>query len=148
MDYRQPVARSEWKTAQNIACRYDIEIDKVDLGVSLVSDREEFFGRNALFILAAAETIQQGPMVAALGIHALTGYYDTTPLFIRHMQRLLNGYSGGAVTLCVPFLSHISYQSRGHSIRKRERWPASPDLQLRRAGLTRVREMPVLPCQD
>ena len=106
VDYGQPAGMSEWESAQRIASHYQIEIDKVDLGISLVSDRGEFFGRNALFILTAAGTIRQRPMVVALGIHALTDYYDTTPLFVRHMQRLLNGYSGGAVTLSVPFLSH------------------------------------------
>lgn len=113
VDYGQPAARSEWKAAQNIASHYDIEIDKVDLGVSLVSDRGEFFGRNALFILAAAGTIPQRPLVIALGIHALTDYYDTTPLFARDMQRLLNGYSGGAVTLSLPFLPHTKAEVIG-----------------------------------
>ena len=106
VDYGQPAARSEWKAAQSIASHHKIEIDKVVLGVSLVSDRGEFFGRNALFILTAAGTIPLRPLVIALGIHALTDYYDTTPLFVRDMQRLLNGYSGGAVTLSVPFLAH------------------------------------------
>ena len=113
VDYGQPAVRSEWKAAQSIASHYEIEIDKADLGVSLVSDRGEFFGRNALFILTAAGTIQQRPMVVVSGIHALTRFYDTTPLFVRHMQRLLNGYSGGAVTLCVPFLSHTKAEVIG-----------------------------------
>ena len=106
VDYGQLAAQSEWQAAQRIASHYLIEIEKVTLGVGLVSDRGEFFGRNALFVLAAAGTIPQRPLAIALGIHALTDYYDTTPLFVRDMQRLLNGYSGGAVTLCVPFLSH------------------------------------------
>ena len=113
VDYRQPAALSEWEAAQRIASHYQIEIDKVDLGISLVSDRGEFFGRNALFILTAAGTIRQRPMVVALGIHALADYYDTTPLFVRHMQRLLNGYSGGTVTLSVPFLAHTKGEVTG-----------------------------------
>ena len=105
VDYGQPAARSEWEAAQRIASHYQIEIDKVDLGISLVSDRGEFFGRNALFILTAAGTIPQRPLTVALGIHALTDYYDATPLFVKHVERLLNGYSGGSVTLSVPFLA-------------------------------------------
>ena len=57
VDYGQSAAQSEWQAARSIASHYEIEIDKVDLGVSLVSDRGEFFGRNALFILTAAGTI-------------------------------------------------------------------------------------------
>ena len=106
VDYGQPAARSEWEAAQHVASHYQIEIDRVDLGVSLVSDRGEFFGRNALFILTAAGALTQRPLTIALGIHALTDYYDTTPLFIKHMQRLLNGYSGGSVSLSVPFLTY------------------------------------------
>ena len=105
VDYGQPAAQSEWQAAQRIASHYLIEIEKVTLGVGLVSDRGEFFGRNALFVLAAAGAITERPLTIALGIHAHTDYYDTTPLFVKHIERLLNGYSGGSVTLCVPFLA-------------------------------------------
>ena len=106
VNYGQPAARSEWEAAQRIASHYQIEVDKVDLGISLVSDMGEFFGRNALFILTAAATTPQRPLMVALGIHALADYYDTTPLFVKQIQGLLNGYSGGAVTLSAPFLAH------------------------------------------
>ena len=104
-DYGQPAAGSEWEAAQGIASHYQIEIEKIDLGVSLVSDRGEFFGRNALFILTAASVIANRPLTVAIGIHTLSDYYDTKPLFIRHMERLLNGYSGGTVSLYTPFLA-------------------------------------------
>ena len=42
VDYGQPAARSEWEAAQRIASHYQIEVEKVELGVSLVSDRGEF----------------------------------------------------------------------------------------------------------
>ena len=113
VDYGQPTALSEWESAQHIASHYQIEIDKVDLGISLASDRGKFFGRNALFILTAAGTIRRRPLIVALGIHALSDYYDTTPLFARDMQRLLNGYSGGAITLSVPFLAHTKAEVVG-----------------------------------
>ena len=106
VDYGQPAAQSEWEAAQRVANHYQIEIEKVVLGANLVSDRGEFFGRNALLVLTAAGTIPKRPLVVALGIHALADYYDTTPLFVRHLERLLNGYSGGAVTLSVPFLAN------------------------------------------
>ena len=57
------------------------------------------------FVLAAAGTTKRRPLTVAIGIHALTDYYDTTTLFIKHTQRLLNGYSGGSVTLSAPFLA-------------------------------------------
>ncbi len=113
VDYGQPAALSEWEAAQRVADYYQIEIEKVVLGANLVSDRGEFFGRNALFVLTAAGTTSKRPLIVALGIHALADYYDTTPLFVRHMQKLLNGYSGGAVTLSVPFLAHTKSEIVG-----------------------------------
>ena len=105
-DYGQAAALSEWKAAQRIASYYNINVQKVELGFTLVANQGEFFGRNALFILTAAGVVKQRPLTIALGIHALTDYYDTKPLFVRHMRRLLNGYSGGMVTLAVPFLDN------------------------------------------
>ena len=105
IDYGQPAARSEWEAAQGIASLYQIKVEKVDLGVTLVSDRGEFFGRNALFILTAAGVVDYRPLTIAIGIHALSDYYDTKPLFIKHMERLLNGYSGGTVSLYTPFIA-------------------------------------------
>ena len=110
VNYGQAAAESEWKAAQDIADYYGVEIERVELGFSLVVDNGEFFGRNALFILTAAGVIPQRPLDVALGIHALTDYYDTTPLFVRHVERLLNGYSGGEVTLSAPYLAHTKQE--------------------------------------
>ena len=105
VDYGQPSARSEWSAAQKIARHYAIAIRRVSLGFSLASQEGEFFGRNALLVLIAAGLTETRPLQVALGIHALSLYYDTTPLFLRHTQRLLNGYFGGSVTLSAPFLA-------------------------------------------
>ena len=106
VDYGQPSAASEWETAQRIACHYQIGIRKVSLDAGLVSYKGEFFGRNALLVLTAAGTTPLRPLSICIGIHALSNYYDTTPLFFKHIQRLLNGYSGGSVTLAAPFLAN------------------------------------------
>ena len=106
VDYGQPSAHSEWEAAQNVAAHYAVEVERVGLGFGLISDNGEFFGRNALFILSAAGFIKRRPLLVALGIHSLTEYYDTTPLFSRHMEQLLDGYSGGDVELSTPFLAH------------------------------------------
>ena len=105
IDYGQPSARSEWSAAQEIARHYAVAIRRVGLGFHLASNEGEFSGRNALLVLAAAGMTETRPLQIALGIHALSKYYDTTPLFLRHMQRMLNGYFGGSVALSVPFLA-------------------------------------------
>lgn len=104
-DYGQPASRSEWSAALHVSRHYDIKLSQVNLGFPLISHEGEFFGRNALLILAAASVTQIRPLRIVIGIHALSEYYDTTPLFLRQMQRMLNGYFGGSVTLSAPFLA-------------------------------------------
>ena len=106
IDYGQPAADSEWEAARRIAAHYNVTIKRIELGFSLVDRSGEFFGRNTLFILAAAGVTGKRPLTVALGIHALTDYYDTTPLFVRHVERILNGYSDGEVSLKLPFLAN------------------------------------------
>jgi 7-cyano-7-deazaguanine synthase len=103
-DYGQPARRSEWEAAQAIAEHYHIDVSRFRLGFRLAALDGEFFGRNALFALAAAGTDPVGPLVIAAGIHTSSPYYDTTPSFVADIQRLLDGYSGGTVTFAAPFL--------------------------------------------
>ena len=48
VDYGQPAAASEWKAAEWVANHYHIEIDKVELGASLVSNAGERSGSGNL----------------------------------------------------------------------------------------------------
>lgn len=105
VDYGQPAVQSEWNAAQDIAKHYGAAIRKLSLGFRPASHQGEFYGRNAILVLAAAGTMEIRPLQIALGIHALSEYYDTTPLFLRHMQRILNGYFGDSVTLSAPFIA-------------------------------------------
>ena len=105
VDYGQPARRSEWRAAQAIAQHYGITLTRKRLGIRLSSQSGEFFGRNALFLLAAAATVGGGPLVVATGLHAFSPYYDTTPSFVSDMQRILDGYSAGTVTIAAPFLT-------------------------------------------
>ena len=105
VDYGQPAAESEWLAVQEVAQHYGVAICKVSLGFSLESHDGEFSGRNALLILAAANVTEVRPLRIALGIHALSDYYDTTPLFVSQMQRLLDGYFDGLITLHAPFIA-------------------------------------------
>lgn len=119
VDYGQPAARSEWIAAQDIAGYYGVAIRKMGLGFRLASQQGEFYGRNALLVLVAAGMMEGRPLQIALGIHALSEYYDTTPLFLRHMQRILNGYFGGSVALSAPLLAEskagvIEFAKRNH----------------------------------
>jgi 7-cyano-7-deazaguanine synthase len=103
-DYGQPARRSEWEAAEAIAGHYGVPITRIRLGVRPRVRDGEFFGRNALFVLAAAATVGQGPLVIAAGLHTASPYYDTTSAFVGDLQRILDGYAGGSVTFAAPFL--------------------------------------------
>lgn len=104
VDYSQPAVGTEWTSAQAIANHFEVPITKLVFGFDLMTSAGEVFGRNALMVLAAAGNSLLRPLVVTLGIHASSEYYDTTPLFVRHLERLLDGYSEGDVSLFVPFI--------------------------------------------
>jgi 7-cyano-7-deazaguanine synthase len=105
-DYGQRPRQSEWEAAQAIARHYRIEVVRARLGIRLRSSDGEYFARNALLALASAAIQPTGPLVIAVGLHASSPYYDTTPSFVADVQRLFDGYSGGTVTFAAPFLEN------------------------------------------
>ena len=104
VDYGQPCAESEWRAVQGVGRHFGISVERVESGFGLVSSKGEYFGRNALLVMIAASVKEVRPLVIGIGIHALSPYYDTTPLFVRHIGRVLDGYSDGSVKLFAPFL--------------------------------------------
>ena len=106
VDYGQAAALSEWEAVREVAGFLGIDLRRIELGCELVSTRGEIFGRNAIFALIAASTTNQRPLNVVMGIHALSEYYDTTLLFMQHIQRMLDGYSGGDVKVSAPFVSN------------------------------------------
>ena len=131
VDYGQPAACTEWHAAREIADRLAIEIEKVELGFRLTVDSGEFFGRNALLVLTAAGTIAQRPLTIALGIHALSEYYDTQPLFLtahaKDPGRLLGRFRfPDRAVLCLS-------QDGGDHVCQAKRGAPGNDLQLRDA---------------
>lgn len=118
-DYGQKPRSSEWKAAQAVAAHFRVSVSRVRLGITLPLDDGEFFGRNALLILAAAATRTERPTVLALGIHAACPYYDTTPAFASDMQRLLDGYGDGAISIAAPFLESTKKEVVGFARKHR-----------------------------
>lgn len=101
--YGQPSAQSERKALKEVCDYYGIEETIVDLGFSMTQRKEELFGRNALFVLAAS-SLEPPPARIALGIHSGSNHYDCTQSFMDDCQQILDGYFAGTVTLEAPFL--------------------------------------------
>jgi 7-cyano-7-deazaguanine synthase len=120
VDYGQPSRRSEWESAQSIAEHYQIPLKKIRLGFRPKNTDGEVFCRNALMAMAAGAIIDVRPLVIAMGIHSASPYYDTTETFVGDLQRLFDGYTGGAIALGIPFLdltkSEIVKFARRHRV--------------------------------
>jgi 7-cyano-7-deazaguanine synthase len=103
-DYGQPSARGELRSVLALARHYHVPVETQSLGPALASTGGEYHCRNALFVLTAASVAQRVQLGIAIGIHAGSPYYDSTPAFIGDVQRLLDGYHGGIVRVEAPFL--------------------------------------------
>lgn len=119
VDYGQPPRVSEWAAAQALAARLRVPVSRTRLGFTPPVDKGEYFGRNALLALAAVANSTRPPAIIALGLHAGCPYYDTTTQFLRDMQRLLDGYSDGAITIAAPFLGSTKEEIVRFAIRLR-----------------------------
>jgi 7-cyano-7-deazaguanine synthase len=106
VDYGQPARASEWDAAQALAARLRVPVARVSLGFTPSVDKGEYFGRNALLAFAAVANSTKPPAILALGLHTGCPYYDTKPEFLDDMQRLLDGYSNGLITIAAPFLEN------------------------------------------
>jgi len=104
VDYGQASRKSEWEAAQAVADHYNTPISKLRLGFKPKYANGEIFCRNALFAMAAGSIVDDRPLIIAMGIHQGTPFYDTTQAFVDDLQRLLDGYAGGAIALGMPFL--------------------------------------------
>lgn len=120
VDYGQPARQSEWAAARRIAAHYKVPVARVVADVGLVVRDGEYAGRNALLVAVAGGRVAATPALVALGIHAGVPYYDCGASFVADMQRLLDGYFGGAVQLDAPFVDitkpEVCAWSRAHRV--------------------------------
>ena len=102
--YGQPSGPAEERAAIAIADRLGVPITVQDLPPLVSRTSGEILGRNALFAFLALACASEAVAGVALGLHAGCTYYDTSPSFAEGLTRLLDGYTGGAITLITPFL--------------------------------------------
>lgn len=118
--YGQPASRRELQAAQAIAEHYNIELRIGQIEPPLARRGDEYYCRNAILVLMACATLLSGVNRVALGVHAGTVYYDCSEGFIADMQRLVDGYFGGTVTVVAPFLwwnkSEIYFYCKNHGV--------------------------------
>jgi len=109
-DYGQPSRRTESRAAARIADHFGIPLQRLRLSRRLSALNGEYWGRNAAFVLLAAGLYPGHAMIVGLGIHEGLTLYDSTGVFVADLQRLLDGYSGGTLSLGAPFVNHSKAQ--------------------------------------
>ncbi|MCG3212541.1 MAG: 7-cyano-7-deazaguanine synthase [Anaerolineae bacterium] len=104
-DYGQAALEAEKKAALAVTQYYQVPLEIVRLTPIMEPlPSGEFVGRNLRLIFAALSHFNGKMGLVSLGIHAQTGYYDCSPVFVDQVQTLLDGYYGGGIILDVPFL--------------------------------------------
>ena len=103
-DYGQPSVAGERRAALALSRHYGVAVETKRLGVAVQRTEGEYHCRNALLVLAAASVAPCARLGVAIGIHASSPYYDSTPAFVADVQRVLDGYHGGTLRVEAPFL--------------------------------------------
>lgn len=109
-NYGHTSSKREQIAALKISQYYKIQIQNINLGITLNHKNGEFFARNALFIFATAGCLPDHFSKIAIGIHSGVSYYDCTELFLKDCQNILDGYFGGTVVVAAPFVSFTKLQ--------------------------------------
>lgn len=104
IDYRQPARYSERQSASQIARHFGIPL-RIAEATAASSASGEILGRNGFLVFCALMSKPDIEGLLMLGIHSGTLYYDCSAAFVKDIQRVLDGYSGGKIQLSAPFLS-------------------------------------------
>jgi len=104
-DYGQKALGGERRALRKIAAYFAVPVRWRKLAIPIASRGDEYLGRNAIFVLAAAAEVGNQTLRIGLGLHDLSPFYDCTRHFVNSMQSLLDGYFGGRVVLDAPLLA-------------------------------------------
>ena len=110
IDYGQKSRDKELSSARRIAEYYKIKLNKIDIKTSNdLFSSGEIIGRNALLIFTVIMYQKINHGFISLGIHSGTPYYDCSKEFVKRINDILNGYSGGRILIHAPFLKWDKY---------------------------------------
>lgn len=117
--YRQLSANSEYKAVKNIAKYYDVPLETFYLEYKFKKRKDEYIGRNAIFILMALSfSISEDIKRIAIGINKTSHYYDCSKNFLIDIQRIIDGYYSGTHQVEAPFLQLTKFQIIKYCIEK------------------------------
>lgn len=102
-DYRQPAAKMEYKSANNIARFYTRTLNIIRVSFMNIPKEGEICGRNAVLILLTLMKFGAGAYKIIIGLHDGCSYKDCSIQFISQINKLLDLYTDGMVILEAPF---------------------------------------------
>lgn len=105
--YGQTSANKEMEAVTRISEYYGVSVDIIRFGFPFSQVQGEFKSRNAIFILTAANLMPATFSKICIGIHSGTPYYDSSEVFLKDCQNIIDGYYGGTVLIDAPFLRFI-----------------------------------------
>ncbi len=118
--YGQPSAKSELRAVREIIDYYSVPLAILNLNYEFKKRKDEFIGRNALFILMALSfSISEGIKRISIGINKTSHYYDCSDSFIDDIQGIIDGYYSGTHQVEAPFLQLTKYQIMQYCIEKK-----------------------------
>ena len=104
IDYGQAAAEAEEAAVAGICSQYCVPLTVVRYrGTRFGSG--EIRGRNAFLLHVALMEFSAACGTILIGIHAGTGYRDCSTGFVDLMCRSFEFHTGGAISICAPFIS-------------------------------------------
>jgi 7-cyano-7-deazaguanine synthase len=119
IDYGQPAAENEAKSAKAIADYYSIPLLYSKWKGNFSKTPGFINGRNSFLIAAALMERPPTVSVIAIGIHAGTVYQDCSKLFLMKMQNVIDVYENGKIQLSAPFIDFIKMELYSYCIERR-----------------------------
>lgn len=102
--YCQAAADRETEASRAVAQYYGIPLQTFTWSSSRSKGAGEVVGRNAFLIVGAAMELEDATGIIATGIHSGTRYYDCSASFLKSLQGIIDGYTGGRLRIAAPFL--------------------------------------------
>ncbi len=118
-NYGQRALIGERRAVVFISKLYGLKLLKRNLSVPVSVRGDEFIGRNALLILAAAAEFGTKPIRIAFGAHSMSPYYDCSERFIESTQSILDGYFSGTVVIEAPLLGFTKAEIAGYAQKRK-----------------------------
>jgi len=115
IDYGQPAAEIERRSARAISRHYDVALHEVSVRGLQRRDVGYVPGRNAFLVCTALASAQSTSGLIALGIHAGTAYPDCSRAFVDACQTVADVYANGTIQVAAPFLEWSKSEIFAHA---------------------------------